>query len=127
MIRSTFVVLSQWVVEDKLTWWLISIYNILEKIISSKYPIKIPSLYMTSFIERNKTDKVIVELECKLLNNDKILSINKLELDFKNDLRHKRINVFHDINIEESWNLSVSLFYEWKEINRYSIFLEEKK
>lgn len=128
MIKSNFLLLSQWLNRDNITW-LASVFNIFEKIEVNSYPFVMPHFYLTAMIERNDLSKdPEAELEVKLFNNEKEIKSEKTPIRFDVTLfKHKRMVVFNGVQLEESGKLTARLYCNGKEINWYSIDIQEIK
>lgn len=125
MIKCNYIILSEWITLDQITW-LASVHNALEKISTSNFPFVVNKIAMLSFFERKPNDPYTYEIERKLFNNDTLLKNEKVNVDFKDKLKHKWINIFQWIELKEDWELRLSVYHDWKEINRYSIEVEKK-
>ena len=125
MIKCNYLILSEWITLDQITW-LASVYNVLEKFSSSEFPFVVTKIAMLAFFERKPNDPYTYEIERKLFNNESLIKEDKVSVDFKDKLKHKRVNIFQWLEIKESWELRLSVYHNWKEINRYSIEVEKK-
>ena len=125
MIKCNYLILSEWITLDQITW-LASIYNVLEKFSSSEFPFLVNKISMLAFFERTTKESSKFEIEWKLFNNDTSIKIDKVPVDFNEKLKHKWINIFQGVEIKEPWELRLSIYHWWKEINRYTIEVEKK-
>lgn len=124
MIKCNYLILSEWIALDQITW-LASIHNVLEKISSPNFPFVVNKIAMLAFFERKPNDDYTYEIQWKLFNNESLLKEDKVTVDFKDRLKHKRVNIFQWIEIKEEWELRLSVYHDWKEINRYTIEVEK--
>lgn len=124
MIKCNYLILSEWINLDQITW-LASVHNIFEKFESANFPFVVNKIAMLSFFERKPSDPYTYEIEWKLFNNQELLKNDKISVDFKDRLKHKRVNIFQWVEIKEEWELRLSIYHESKEINRYIIEVEK--
>ena len=124
MIKCNYLLLSEWINLDQITW-LTSIHNILEKFSSPEFPLFINKIAILAFFERTPEEVSKFEIEWKLSNNDIIIKNDKVMVDFNDKFKHKWINIFQWIEIKEPWELRLSIYQWWKEINRYIIEVEK--
>jgi len=124
MIKCNYLLLSEWINLDQITW-LTSIHNILEKFSSPEFPLVINKIAILAFFERTPEEVSKFEIEWKLSNNDIIIKNDKVMVDFNDKFKHKWINIFQWIEIKEPWELRLSIYQWWKEINRYIIEVEK--
>jgi hypothetical protein len=94
---------------------------------SLSFPTVMPKMCMLAYFERNKNDPSKIEIEYKLFNNDVVLQTNKYIADFQDSLKHKRVNIFLNVKIDQPGELRFSLYHENREINRYVIEVSEQK
>ncbi|MCF7834520.1 hypothetical protein K9M48_00495 [Candidatus Gracilibacteria bacterium] len=125
MIKCNYIILSEGITLDQITG-LASVHNALEKISTSNFPFVVNKIAMLSFFERKPNDPYTYEIERKLFNNDTLLKNEKVNVDFKDKLKHKWINIFQGIELKEDGELRLSVYHDGKEINRYSIEVEKK-
>lgn len=126
MIKCNYLILSEWINLDQITW-LASIHNVLEKFSSHEFPLVVTKICLLAFFERKNSDPSQYEIEWKLLNNETLLKEDKVSVNFNDKLKHKWINIFQGVEIKEPWELKLSIYQWWKEINRYSIEAEKTK
>ncbi len=124
MIKCNYLILSEWINLDQITG-LASIHNALEKFSSSEFPFTVNKIAMLAFFERTKEEVSKFEIKRELFNNDKSINNDKVSVDFNDKLKHKWINIFQGVEIKEPWELRLSIYQWWKEINRYSIEVEK--
>lgn len=124
MIKANYLILSEWISLDQITG-LASIHNILEKFSSPEFPFTVNKIAMLAFFERKPNDPYTYEIQWKLLNNESLIKEDKVAVDFKDKLKHKRVNIFQWIEIQEPWDLRLSIYHDGKEINRYTIEVEK--
>ncbi len=124
MIRCNYLILSEWIVLDQITW-LASIHNVLEKFSGSEFPLVINKIAMLAFFERTKEDISKFEITWELFNNDNLIKKDKVMVDFNEKFKHKWINIFQWVEIKEPWEFRFSIYQWWKEINRYAIEVEK--
>lgn len=120
MIKSNYLLLSEGITLDQITW-LASVYNILERFQSPEFPLVIPKIAMLAFFEKKNETSSKFEIERKLFNNNNELWIGKQLVDFQDKQKHKWLNIIQVVEIKEPWELSLTVYYEWKEINKYII------
>ncbi len=123
MIKSNYLLLSEGITWDQITW-LASVYNILEKFQVPQYPLIIPKMAMLCVFEKKNESSSTFEIDWKLYNNDILLTASKQPLDFEDKSKHKWLNILQSIEIKEPWELVLSIYYKWEEINRYVIEVE---
>lgn len=126
MIKCNYLILSEWINLDQITW-LASVHNIFEKFDAPKFPFLVNKIAMLAFFERKPNDPYTYEIQWKLSNNETLIKEDKVTVDFKDRLKHKRVNIFQWVEIKEAWELRLSIYHEWTEINRYLIEIEETK
>lgn len=124
MIKANYLILSEWITLDQITW-LASVHNVLEKFSSPEIPFTVNKIAMLAFFERKPNDPYTYEIQWKLSNNETLIKEDKVTVDFKDRLKHKRVNIFQGVEIKEQWDLKLSVYHDWKEINRYVIEVEK--
>lgn len=124
MIKANYLILSEWINLDQITW-LASVYNVLEKFSSPEFPFTVNKIAMLAFFERKPNDPYTYEIQWKLSNNETLIKEDKVTVDFKDRLKHKRVNIFQWVEIKEPGDLRLSIYHDWKEINRYVIEVEK--
>ncbi len=97
----------------------------MEKFSSPEFPLVINKIAILAFFERTPEEVSKFEIEWKLSNNDIIIKNDKVMVDFNGRLKHKWINIFQWIEIKDPWELRLSIYQWWKEINRYIIEVEK--
>lgn len=124
MIKANYLILSEWINLDQITW-LASVHNVLEKFSSPEIPFTVNKIAMLAFFERKPNDPYTFEIQWKLSNNETLIKEDKVTVDFKDRLKHKRVNIFQGVEIKEPGDLKLSIYHDWKEINRYTIEVEK--
>ena len=124
MIKANYLLLSEWITLDQITW-LASVYNVLEKFQSPKFPFTVEKICMLSFFERKEKDPSKYDIEYKLFNNDTLIKNDTVSVDFNEKIKHKRITIFQGVEMNAPGELRLSIYHDWKEINRYVIELEK--
>lgn len=126
MIKCTLLAASQWAILDKFTN-LLSLYNILEAFNVSNFPTNLPEVTAISFIERSLQDPEEIEIVAKVCVWEKVIQEQPVKVNFNGKLKHKRLHKINGIKVEEwSKELSISIYHNNEEINRYKIDIFHK-
>lgn len=127
MIKSKFLLVSKDISLDAFTQTL-SLFTLIENLNAPQVPFVMPKLMATTFVERTDLSKEEhPKIKMIIKNNEKIIQEKEQEVNFKGKLWHKRINSFNNLKIEEFGELNFSIEYNWEEINRRTIAINEVK
>jgi|GEM_PF-3962534 len=67
---------------------------------------------MLAFFERKPNDPYTFEIQWKLSNNETLIKEDKVTVDFKDRLKHKRVNIFQGVEIKEPGDLKLSIYHD---------------
>lgn len=103
----------------------ISIFNVLQNISSSGFPVLIHKFTIFSVMERSKEDLEELSCELKIANNDEELLIKPLNVDFQNKKRIRTTVNIKGLTIPNSGVLDIILSYEGRVLGSYEISVDK--